>query len=174
MGAADDESCEVGGVEQQQRTDLIGDAAEGFGLEAARVARRPGDDHLRPVLDGQIAHLVHVDALVAGRDLVGDESVRQAAGVHRRPVREVTAVVQAEPEHRVARLEQRLVGAHVGVGPGVRLDVGVFGAEQRLGPLDGDRLDVVDHQVAAVVALAGIALGVLVGEHRTHRPDHRR
>ena len=146
--------------------------AERLGLEAARVARGAGDDHLRTVLEGEVAHLVHVDALVARRHLVGDEVVGQAAGVDRRAVGEVAAVVEAEPEHGVAGLEQRLVHAHVGVGAGVRLDVGVLGAEQRPGPLDGERLDAVDDGVAAVVALARVALGVLVGEHRTHRPDH--
>ena len=70
--------------------------------------------------------------------------------------------------------EQRLVTRHVGVGAGVRLDVGVLGAEQRLGALDGEVLDVVDDRVAAVVALARVALGVLVGEHRAGGAQHRR
>ena len=161
-------------VEQEQRADLVGDRPERLGIEPARVARRAGDDHLRAVLEGEVAHLVHVDALVARRDLVGDEPVEQAAGVDRRAVGEVTAVVEAEPEHGVAGLEQRLVHAHVGVGTGVRLDVGVLGAEQRLGPLDGQRLDVVDDGVAAVVALARVALGVLVRQHRPDGAQHRR
>ena len=48
------------------------------------------------------------------------------------------------------------------------------GAEQRLGPLAGDVLDLVDDLVAAVVALAGVALAVLVGEHRAGGAQHRR
>ncbi len=165
MGAAGDEAGEVGDVEQQQRADLVGDRLERLGIEPARVGRRAGDDHLRPVLEGEGAHLVHVDA-VLGAGAVGDEVVEQAAGVDRRAVGEMAAVVEAEAEHRVARLQQRLVHAHVGVGARVRLDVGVVGAEQRLHPVDGELLDVVDDGVAAVVALAGVALGVLVGEHR--------
>ena len=78
------------------------------------------------------------------------------------------------PEHRVARLQQRLVDAHVGVGARVRLHVGVIGAEQRLDPVDRQLLDVVDDRVAAVVALARVALGVLVGQHRAGRGHHRR
>ena len=62
--------------------------------------------------------------------------------------------------------EQRQVDGHVGVGARVRLHVGVLGAEQRLDALAGEVLDLVDDLVAAVVALAGIALGVLVGEDR--------
>ena len=63
---------------------------------------------------------------------------------------------------------------HVGLRAGVRLHVGVFGAEERLGALDGQRLDHVDVLAAAVVALARIAFGVLVGEHRAGRFEHRR
>ena len=39
--------------------------------------------------------------------------------------------------------------------------------------VDGELLDLVHDLAAAVVALAGIALGVLVGERRAHRLDHR-
>ena len=51
--------------------------------------------------------------------------------------------------------KQRQVDGHVGLGAGVRLDVGVLGAEELLGALDGQRLDHVDELAAAVVALAG-------------------
>ena len=53
--------------------------------------------------------------------------------------------------------------------PGVRLHVGVLGAEQGLRPGDRQRLDDVDLLAAAVVAPARVALGVLVREDRTGR-----
>jgi hypothetical protein len=49
----------------------------------------------------------------------------------------------------------------------------VLDAEQRLGPLDRQRLDLVDHLLALVVALARVALGVLVRQHRPGRLEHR-
>ena len=76
------------------------------------------------------------------------------------------------PEDRVARFEQRHVGGVVGLGAGVRLDVGVVGAEQLLGALDRQFLGDVDLLAAAVVAAAGVALGVLVGQHRADRVEH--
>src|SRR5439155_3492120 len=48
----------------------------------------------------------------------------------------------------------------------VRLHVGVVGAEQRRAPVAREVLDLVDHVVAAVVALPRVALGVLVRQHR--------
>src|SRR4030095_13719372 len=45
-------------------------------------------------------------------------------------------------------------------------------AEELLGPLDRQALDDVDELAAAVVAPAGIALGVLVGHHAAGRLQH--
>ena len=71
---------------------------------------------------------------------------------------------EREAHDRVAGLQQREVHRRVRLRAGVRLDVGVLGAEQRLGAVDRELLDDVDVLAAAVVALAGIALGVLVRE----------
>ena len=57
---------------------------------------------------------------------------------------------------------------------GVRLDVGVLGAEELLRAVDRQLLGDVDVFAAAVVALAGIAFGVLVGEHGALRLEHAR
>ena len=57
--------------------------------------------------------------------------------------------------------------------PACGLDVGVLGAEQLLGAVDRQLLGDVDLLAAAVVAAAGVALGVLVGQHRADRLEHR-
>jgi hypothetical protein len=118
------------------------------------------------VLERQVAHLVEVDALVAGRHPVGDEVVQPAAGVDRRAVGQVPSLVEPQAEDRVAQLEQRHVHRHVGVGAGVGLDVGPLGPEQLAGPGPSQVLHLVDDLVAAVVALGRVALAVLVGEDR--------
>ena len=102
---------------------------------------------------GEGAHLVVVDALGLAVDAVGDEVVEAAAEVDRRPVGEVPALVEAHAHDLVAGLEQREVGGHVGVGARVRLHVGVVGAEQLAQAVAGELLGLVDHEVAAVVAL---------------------
>ena len=71
---------------------------------------------------------------------------------------------QRHRQDGVTGLQERAVGGEVGAGAGVRLQVGVLGPEQLLGPLDADLLGLVDDGAAAVVAAAGIALGVLVGQ----------
>ena len=63
--------------------------------------------------------------------------------------------------------EDAEVGGHVGLGARVRLDVDVLGAgEEGEGALLGEPLGDVDELAAAVVALAGQAFGVLVGQPR--------
>ena len=70
--------------------------------------------------------------------------------------------------------ENRPERDEVGVDAGVRLHVRVVGTEQRNRMLGRDRLDLVDHLASGIEAVAGRALGVLVGQPGTHREQHRR
>ena len=63
----------------------------------------------------------------------------------------MSALVETHPEDRVAGIEHSEEGGQVRLRPRVGLDVGVFGAEQRLGPLDRKALDGVDHLASLVV-----------------------
>src|SRR6185295_16874735 len=56
----------------------------------------------------------------------------------------------------------------------VRLHIGIGGAEELLRPLDRELLRNVHEFAAAVIALARIALGVLVGEHGALGCEHAR
>jgi len=56
----------------------------------------------------------------------------------------------------------------------VRLDVGVVAAEELLGARSGQLLGHVHELAPAVVALGRVALGVLVGQHRSDRLEDRR
>ena len=147
MGTARDEAGNVGRVEQKQRAYRIGDAAEGLGVDDPRVSGGPGDDHLGPVLVGQIRQSLEVDPLVAVADAVADEVVPLAAHVHRRPVREVTALVEPHAEHGVARLQDSQVAGQVGIGARVGLHIGVFGPEQLAGPAPGQVFGSVDDEL---------------------------
>ena len=70
-------------------------------------------------------------------------------------------------------LQQRHEHRLVGLRAGVRLHVGERAVEQLAGAVDGELLGLVDVLAAAVVAPAGIALGVFVGQHRARRLEHR-
>ena len=159
------EAGEVRHVDDEVGADGVGDRAEALEVQEARVGAPAREDQLRPALVGDALDLVHVDEARLARDLVGRDVVQAPGDVELHAVREVAAVGQREAHDRVARLQERVVDGGVGLGAGVRLDVGVLGAEERLRAIDRQLLDDVDVLAAAVVALAGIALGVLVGQH---------
>ena len=97
-----------------------------------------------------------------------------ARHIHRRAVGQVAALGQVHPHDGVAQIQQGEVDRQVGLRARVGLHVGVLCAEQLAGPADGDVLHLVHIGTAAVIALAGQALGVLIGQHAAHGGHHRR
>ena len=94
-------------------------------------------------------------------------------------VREVAAVGERKTHEGVARLKESEEDG--GIGLRARMGLHVHGhfnagrlAEELLRALDREALDLVDEFAAAVVALSGIALGVLVGEAASLSSHHRR
>ena len=84
-------------------------------------------------------------------------------------VRQVAAMREVHAENRVARLQYRGIGSLVRLRTGMRLHVGVLGAEELFRAIASEILDDVDELATAVVALAGIAFGVLVRENAAGR-----
>ena len=128
----------------------------------AGVGRGAGDDQLRLVLAARRFHRVVVD-LFLGVQAVGDDVEPLAGHVQRHAVGQVAAFGQAHAHDGVAGLQKGQEHALVGLRAGVRLDVGgsapnIF-LRRSMASCSAD----VDVLAAAVVALAGIALGVLVG-----------
>ena len=70
----------------------------------ARVGARPGDDHVRTHLPGELAHLVVVDAPGVLAHAVVVEGVRPPREVDLEPVGQVAAVLQPHGQDGVARL----------------------------------------------------------------------
>ena len=79
---------------------------------------------------------------------------------------QVTAFGQAHAHDGVARLQEREEDGFVGRGSAMRLHVGGIRAKDGLDAVDGQLLGHVHEFAAAVVALAGVAFGVFVGELR--------
>jgi hypothetical protein len=84
-------------------------------------------------------------------------------------VGQVTALGKIEREESLAGLHGREKDRHVRVRARVRLNVCVLGPEKLLCAVDRQGLDDIDILAAAIVALAGIALRVLVGQARSLR-----
>ena len=167
-----DEPGEVRHVHHQVGAHGVGDPAELGEVQLPGVRGPAGNDQRRLVLLGQALHLGHVDPVVLLADLVRDDVVEPAGEVDLHAVRQVPAVGQVQAHDGVARPDQGVHHRGVGLRAGVRLHVRVPGAEQGLDPVDRELLDHVNVLAAAVVALARVALGVLVRQHRTLRLHH--
>ena len=173
MLARRDQPGEMRHVDEQQRADLVADRAEAGEVEVPGIGRSAGDDHLGPMLLGQGQDLVEVDQMVIGTDAVLDRVEPFARLGRRSAVGQVAAGGEAEAHDRVAGLQQRHHHRAIGLCAGMRLDVGETAAEQLLGALDRQRLDRVGRRAALVIAAAGIAFGIFVGQHRALRLEHR-
>ena len=123
----------------------------------------------------EFSDLVVVDPFVGLTHAVADDLVPFAGEVEGHAVGEMAAVGEVHREDGVAVLQGGEVDSHVRLGPRVRLHVGRKfaprpwrergwrrGGEQFQQAFDGEPFGDIDELAAAVVALAGIALGVFV------------
>ena len=165
MQAGGDQSGEVSHVDHQQRAHRIGDLAEHLEVALAAVSAAAGNDHFRLVLVGETGHVLEIDAFVFLAHLVGDDVVSLAGEIELMAMREVSSMREIEAHDGVAWLEHGGVCGLISLGTGMRLYVDVLGVEELFGAIAGEIFDFVGVFAAAVIALAGIAFGVFVGEY---------
>ncbi len=164
IDAGGDQARDMRHVDEQVGAHLVGDGAEARPVHHLRIGGEAGHDHLRLVLQGQPFDFVVIDqALVVHAVLDGVEEL--ARGIDLGAVGQVAAVGQAHAQDGVAGAQQGEVHGLVGLRTGMRLHVGVVGAEQLLHAVDRQLLGDVHVLAAAVVALVRVTLGVLVGQH---------
>ena len=79
-------------------------------------------------------------------------------------MRQVAAMIEVQAEDGIAGVQDGAKNSGVGLRSGMRLDVRVFGGEELLGTIAGQRLKYVGRVFATtVIAFAGIAFRVFVG-----------
>ena len=151
-------------VHEHVGADLVAYLADALPVYDAGVRRGAGYYHLRPEFLGLGEQGVIVDELRLPVHAVGAH-VEVLAGYGRLgAVRQMAAAAEVHAHEHVAGLGQGQVHGHVGLGAGMRLHIGVLRAEELAGALAGNLLHDVHVLAAAVIALAGVALGVFVGE----------
>ena len=121
---------------------------------------------------GEFFQFVVVDGFGFLGHAVRNDLVRLAGKIQMMPVRKMPAMREIQPENGIARLQHRGVGLHVGLRSRMRLNVGMLRTEQLLRPVARQVLDDIGKLAPAVIALAGISLGILVREHRPRSFEH--
>ena len=171
MKACGNEAGDVRDVRHQQGPNFMGDLGELGPFPFARVGACAGDDQLRLILQRGAADFGHVDALGLLVERVVNRFEPFARHVHGLAVGEVAAVIEVEPHNGIAGGESGEEDGLVGLGAGVGLDVDVFGLEEFLRAVARQVFDDVHELAAAIVALAGIAFGVFVGQRGCGRGE---
>src|SRR5271157_1142458 len=172
MRPAGDKPGEVRHVHQVDRAHLVGNLPHAREIDESGIGAAAANDELRPLALGDALQIVVVDGLGFLGYAVGNDLVGLAGKVQRMSVTEVTAVREIQAEYRVSRLDDRGIGGHVGGRSRMWLHVGVLRPKQLLGAIARQVLDHIGEFASAVIALAGIAFGVLVGEDRACRFKH--
>ena len=164
----------VGHIHHQHRAVAVGNLGQLLKVDGAGVGGRTGHNQLGADLRHLLGQRGVVDAAILGRDTVGDEVVVLAAHVHGGAVGQVAALGQIHAHDSVTEVQQRKVNRQVRLCAGVGLHVGVLGTEQLAGAVNSDLFHLVHVLAAAVVAVAGVAFGVFVGQHAAHGRHHGR
>src|SRR5439155_26090352 len=122
----------------EPRADLERDVTERGEVDRPREGGAPGDDQLGSVLARQVAYLIQIDALRVLAYTVRDDRVELAGVVHRADGGQMPAEGEVGLEHGIARLQEREVDRHVGLGARMGLHVDVLRSEELLGAGDGE------------------------------------
>ena len=116
------------------------------------------------MLQSKLFHLVVVHAARLLLQVVTDWLIDDAARIHQRAVAEVAAVVEVQTHEGVAGIEAGQEDGCISLSTRMRLHVGILCIEELADAVDGKLLHLVHHLTAAVVALARVALGILIGQ----------
>ena len=173
MDTGSHQTRDVSHVHHQIGAHLVGDGPEFGEVQRPGIGAGARQDQLGIAFLCQLQYLVVVDDLGIVLHAVGDDVEILAGDVDGAAVAQMAAVGQTHAQHGVAGLKQGEEDRQVGVGAGVGLDVGKVAAEQLAGPLAGQLLGDVHGVAAAVIPLAGIALGVFIGQAGALRQHHR-
>ena len=167
VGAARYQTGNVGHIHHQHGAVAVGDLGQFFKIDGAGIGRSAGHQQLGPDLGHLLGQGGIINAAVLAHT-VGNKVVVFAAHIHRGTVGQVAALGQIHAHDGIAHIQQRKVNGQVGLGAGMGLHVGVFGAEQLAGAVNGQLFHLVHILAAAVVAVTGVAFGVFVGQHTAH------
>ena len=168
MQSRGDQAGIVGHIDHQLRADAAGDLGHRGMGNLAGIRAGPGHDQFRLVFLGQGGQSIGVDAVGILPNAVTVELVQLARRIELHAVGQVPAVGQVKAQHDVARIKDREVHGRIGLGPGVWLDVDVLGPEEFLGSIAGEVFDNVNVFAPAIVAVSGVAFGILIGQHAAH------
>ena len=162
----------MGHIDHQVGTTAIGDFTEPGEIDNPRVGRTTSDDQLWLVFISQLLDFIIIDQGIFTAHTILDGVEPFAGHVGGSTMGQVTTSRQRHAENGITRLEQGQEHALIGLGAGMRLNIGPAAVEQLLGAFDRQLFGEVNILTTTVIAAAGIALSVFVGQHGTLSLKH--
>ncbi len=115
MDVSGNQTGDVGNVEHQICSHLVGYFPEAFGVDLPGIGAGAADNHLRFVLFRKSLHLVEIYGFRIFRDTVMDDIVKLTREIDWAPVCEMTPVGQVHGQDGISRLQAGEVNGHVGL-----------------------------------------------------------
>ena len=164
--AGGNKARDVGHIHHKVGAHGVGHLTEAGKVDHSRIGAGAGDDHLGLAFLGNAHQIVVIDPLRLLRNAVGYDVEVLAGEVYRAAVCEMPAMGQVHAQNGVTGLQHGKIHGDIGLRAGVGLHIGVLRAKDLAGAGAGQLLHHVHILAAAVIAVAGVTLGVLVGKVR--------
>ena len=174
VAAGGHQTGNVGHIHHEIGAAGIANLPEFLEINGSGVGAGACHDHLGLDLHSLFHQLIIINTARFRVYAISHKMIQRARHIDRRTVGEMSALRQIHAHDRVAWLKQRKVNGQIGLRTGVRLYVGMLGAEQFTRSLPGDVLYDVHALAAAIITLSRISLRIFVGEHSAHGGHHRR
>ena len=120
------------------------------------------------MLQRKLLHLVIVHAASLLLQVVAHRLIDDAAGVHKGTVAEVTSMIEVQTHKCITRIQAGQEDSGISLSTRVRLNISILCAKKLADTVDGKLLHFVHNLAPAIITLAGIALGIFIGQARAH------
>ena len=155
-------------IHHQHSAVAVGNGCQLFKVDGTGIGRSTGHQQLGAHLCHLLGQGIIVNAAIGIADAIGNEMIVFAAHVGGAAVGEMAALRKIHAHHGISQLQQGKIHSQIGLCTAVRLHIGIFCTKQLTGTVDGQLLHFVHKLAAAVIAVAGITLGIFIGKHAAH------
>lgn len=159
-----DEACGVGDIGQYEGTYFIGYAADARIVPVTAVRRSTAENEFRFMGACLLFQHVIVYQAVFFPDTIKSCVVGFAGEIDGGAMCQMAAHGEVQAEDGISRLQDGQHNCGIRLGAGVRLHVGVGAVEHLFDAIDGQLFGFIYDFTAAIVAAAGIAFSIFVGQ----------
>ena len=159
-------------IDHEDGADLIRYAADTCIIPLATVGTCPCYNQLGLVRTCFYLQIVVINTPRSFLQIIAYCVEHQTAEVNSRTVTEVTSMTEVETHKRVAGFETCHKDRHVRLRAAMGLDINVLCIVEFFQTFTGDIFRNIHHLASPVIAMSGITLCILVGQHAAHRFHH--